>query len=258
MNILQNKTLWAGLFFACLLAACSPKTTPPVAAEGAKASLSAPASDSKALAIADEVMKAMGGQKAWDDTRYISWKFLGRRNLLWDKQAGLCRIEWLNRPWKILVNLNDGTGKVSLNGIEQTHPDSLAKYLDIGKKVWINDSYWLVMPFKLKDKGVTLKSLGESNTEAGEASDLLQMTFSGVGVTPDNKYHVWVDKKSRLVTQWAFFEKYTDEKPGLVNPWNGYKRCGKILLSADRGKERGTLEPVEVLVSVPELMWSIF
>ena len=256
MNQLQNKTIWAGLFLACLLTACSPKSTAPATVEGLKET-TATSGDSKALAIADEVMKAMGGQKAWDDTRYISWKFLGRRNLLWDKQAGLCRIEWLNRPWKILVNLNNGTGKVSLNGIEQTHPDSLAKYLDIGKKVWINDSYWLVMPFKLKDKGVTLKSLGESNTEAGEASDLLQMTFSGVGVTPDNKYHVWVDKKSRLVTQWAFFEKYTDEKPGLINPWSGYKRCGKILLSADRGKERGTLEPVEVFESVPKEMWSI-
>ncbi len=257
MNFFQNKPLWTGLLFSCMLAACSPKTTPPLPVEGTKAGPSAPASDSKALNIADEVMQAMGGKKAWDDTRYFSWKFFGRRNLLWDKQAGLCRIEWLNKPWKIIVNLNDATGKVSLNGIEQTHPDSLAKYLEIGKKVWINDSYWLVMPFKLKDPGVTLKFLGESNTEAGEAADLIQMTFSGVGVTPDNKYDVWVDKKTRLVTQWAYFEKFSNEKPDLVNPWIGYKRCGKILLSPDRGKERGTLEPVEVLESASKLMWSM-
>jgi hypothetical protein len=257
MNVFVIKNFWAGLFLIGMLAGCSPKVSAPVPAQDIREVPSVPGLDSKALAIADEVMQAMGGQKAWDNTRYISWKFFGRRNLLWDKKAGICRIEWLNRPWKILVNLNDGTGKVSLNGIEQTHPDSLAKYLEIGKKVWINDSYWLVMPFKLKDAGVTLKSLGESNTEAGEASDLLQMTFSGVGVTPDNKYHVWVDKKTRLITQWAFFEKFSAEKPDLVNPWSGYKRCGKILLSTDRGKERGTLEPVEVLKSVPKEMWSI-
>lgn len=224
-----------------LLAACAPKISPP--ANPPAPGFNAAASDAQAVAIADEVMQAMGGRKAWDETRTLSWNFFKRRKLFWDKQAGTCRIEWLNRPWNIMVNLNDGTGKVILDGVEQTHPDTLAKYLDIGKKVWINDSYWLVMPFKLKDSGVTLRYLGETKTDLGEASDLLQLTFSGVGVTPENKYHVWVDKKSRLVTQWAYFEKFSQEKPDIVNPWGAYVRCGKILLSTDRGS-RGTLEPV--------------
>ena len=227
-----------------MIAACAPKISLPK--NPAAPGFNAAASDVKAIAIADEVMQAMGGRQAWDNTRYISWNFFNRRKLLWDKQAGICRIEWTSRPQKIIVNLNNGTGKVSLGGIEQTNPDTLAKYLDIGKKVWINDAYWLVMPFKLKDSGVTLKSLGDAKTEVGDTADLLQMTFAGVGVTPDNKYHVWVDKKTRLVTQWAYFEKFSDEKSVLTNPWSGYKRCGKILLSPDRGS-RGTLDPVEVL-----------
>lgn len=225
------------------LVACSPKITPdknpPASGFNAKGS------DAKAIAIADAVMAAMGGRQAWEETRCISWTFFGRRKLSWDKQAGICNIEWLNRPQNITVNLNDGTGKVSLKGVLQTHPDSLAKYLDIGKKVWINDSYWLVMPFKLKDSGVTLKYLGEAKTEAGENADLLQMTFSGVGVTPENKYQVWVDKKTHLVTQWAYFEKFSDEKPAIVNPWGDYKRYGKILLSGSRGS-RGSMEPIAV------------
>ncbi|MBL7808460.1 MAG: hypothetical protein JNN28_11620, partial [Saprospiraceae bacterium] len=79
----------------------------------------------------------------------------------------------------------------------------------------------------------------------GAASDLLQLTFANVGVTPDNKYQVWVDKKSRLVTQWAYFEKYTDEKPVITNAWSGYVNVGKILLSTERGS-RGSLAPVEI------------
>jgi len=247
------KKLFLFYLLIFILAACSSKTSllqnPP--APG----FNTAASDIKAIAIADAVMQAMGGRQAWDSTRYLSWNFFNRRKLLWDKQAGLCRIEWATRPLKVLVNLNDGTGKVNLGGVEQTHPDSLAKYLDMGKKVWINDSYWLVMPFKLKDSGVTLKYLGDAKTELGEAADLLQMTFSGVGVTPDNKYHVWVDKKTRLVTQWAYFEKFGDEKAALVNAWGQYKRCGKILLSTERGS-RGSLEPVEVLEMVPAGIWS--
>ncbi|HLP93151.1 MAG TPA: hypothetical protein VK168_03900 [Saprospiraceae bacterium] len=200
-------------------------------------------SDARAVAIADEVMQAMGGRKAWDETRVLSWNFFNRRKLVWDKFAQTCRIEWLTKSQVINVNLQDGSGTVQLNGVNQTHPDSLAKYLDIGKKVWINDSYWLVMPFKLKDSGVTLKYLGDSKTESGAASDLLQLTFKGVGVTPDNKYHVWVDKKSRLVTQWAYFEKYSDEKPALQNAWSGYTKVGNILIATERGT-RGSLAPV--------------
>ena len=40
------------------------------------------ASDEKAIALADEVMEAMGGRKNWDATRYIRWNFFGRRTLL--------------------------------------------------------------------------------------------------------------------------------------------------------------------------------
>ena len=32
-------------------------------------------SDPKAIALADEVMAAMGGRANWDATRYITWRF---------------------------------------------------------------------------------------------------------------------------------------------------------------------------------------
>ncbi|HHL71578.1 MAG TPA: hypothetical protein ENJ29_03615, partial [Bacteroidetes bacterium] len=35
-------------------------------------------SDARAIAIADEVMQALGGRRAWDKTRYITWRFFGR------------------------------------------------------------------------------------------------------------------------------------------------------------------------------------
>ncbi|MEJ2086172.1 MAG: hypothetical protein P8Y44_10915, partial [Acidobacteriota bacterium] len=39
----------------------------------------AEASDDEAIVIADQVMEALGGRKAWDDTRYLTWNFFGRR-----------------------------------------------------------------------------------------------------------------------------------------------------------------------------------
>ena len=137
-----------------------------------------------------------------------------------------------------------------LDSVEQTQPDSLTKYLDMGKKVWINDSYWLLMPFKLKDSGVTLKYAGNGKTEKGEEADVLQLTFAGVGVTPDNMYNVWVDKKSRLVTQWAYYEQSTDQQPKIINPWDDYRQYGKILIAGSRG-ERGPMTPIQVSDTVP-------
>ncbi len=208
-------------------------------------------SDDKALQIADEVMQAMGGQTAWNTAHYISWNFFGNRTLIWDKWAGDARIEWLKKPLKVIINMNSGKGKVLLNGVEQTQPDSLAKYLKMGKETWINDSYWLVMPFKMRDAGATLRSLGDGTTDTGQAADMLQMTFSKVGVTPENKYQVWVDKKTRLVTQWAYFEKFTDEKPQFQLPWTDYQHYGNLLLSGGRGREGVSLNPIQVLDAVP-------
>lgn len=214
-------------------------------------------SDTAAVRIADEVMLAMGGRKNWDNTRYIGWNFFGNRKLLWDKHTGNVRIESLRDDLKILVNVNDTTqGRVFKDGAQITNPDSLAKYLSMGKSIWINDSYWLVMPFKLKDSGVTLKYTGEDTTLAGEKSDVLQLTFANVGDTPQNKYKVYVDKDKNLVNQWAFYQDASQDTARFVLPWKNYKQYGSILLSGDRGERQ--LTDLVVLEEVPSHAFTSF
>jgi hypothetical protein len=213
-------------------------------------------SDPKAIQIADEVMKAQGGRKNWDATRYIAWNFFGFRKLIWDKYTGNVRVDYVNNDTKILVNINNGLGKVYKNGAEVTQPDSVAKYLKEGKEAWINDSYWLVMPFKLKDSGLTLKYLGEENTQAGAKADVLRLTFQGVGVTPQNGYKVYVDKNSHLVSQWAYFKEANQEKPGFVLPWQNYQTYGKIKLSGDRGERKIT--DIHVFEKLPDAIFTSF
>ena len=50
-------------------------------------------SDANAVAIADEVMAQLGGWENWAKTRYITWKFFGRRLHVWDKWTGNIRVE---------------------------------------------------------------------------------------------------------------------------------------------------------------------
>lgn len=202
------------------------------------------ASDQKAIDLADMTMEAMGGRAAYENTRYISWNFFGSRKHVWDKHTGDVYIKSIKDDYELNMNINDMKGTLNMKGKEVSHPDSLSKYLQKGKEMWINDSYWLVMPYKLKDSGVTLKYVGEGETSEGAAADKLALTFSQVGVTPQNKYHVYVDKKSKLITQWDFYTNADDKEPRFSTPWTDYKNYGGIMLSGDRG--RNSLTEIQV------------
>jgi len=228
MHLLKDHKLQLGFIASLLLilSCASTKLNYPAAAD-----FNPSDSDPKAIALANETMQAMGGYKNWQKTRYIGWNFFGARTLLWDKHSGLVRIESEKDKYKVIVNINDNTGKVMLDNSIQSHPDTLSKYLDMAKNIWINDSYWLVMPFKLKDSGVALKYVESGKTKEGNEADVLSLTFQSVGKTPNNKYHVYIDKQTKLVRQWDFYTNADDESPRFTTPWEGYETYGSILLS---------------------------
>lgn len=206
-------------------------------------------SDPKAIQIADQVMEAMGGRKQWDDLHYVSWDFFGARHLVWDKYTGDVKIDSPKDSSLYLLNINSLEGQVWRHGKAITDSTELAKNLQRAKSIWINDSYWLVMPFKLKDSGVTLKHLRQDTTQQGQAAEVLQLTFNAVGDTPDNKYEVYVDQSDHLVKQWAFFKSAQQDTASAIWPWDNYQDFGGLLLSADRsdGKGPGQVEVYEKL-----------
>ena len=203
-------------------------------------------SDPAAVELADSIMVAMGGWENWDNTRFISWNSFGKRNLIWDKKEERARIESLNDSTTYLVDLRTLTGKAFIKGQEVTRSDSLKNMLNRAKSIWSNDSYWLVMPFKLKDSGVTLKYLGEDTLRNGDRCNVLQITYNNNnGEMPRTKYHVYVDLADNLVKQWAYYSNDSQDSATFVLPWDNYKKYGSILLSADRSEGSG---PVGVSV----------
>ena len=205
-------------------------------------------SDLIATILADKAMHAMGGREAWDNTRFISWNFFGRRTHVWDKWTGDVRIEEPKFDLTILMNINTKEGKVMKAG--SIVSDSLDFYLQRGYELWVNDAYWLVMPYKLKDSGVTLKYVREDTTLTGKNADVISLSFKDIGVTPQNIYEVWIDYDSKLVTQWAYFADSTESEPRFITPWADYKKYGEIMLSGDRG--RFALTDIQVMKEVPE------
>ena len=54
-------------------------------------------SNPRAVQIARAVLERLGGQEAWDTTRFVRWKFFGGRQHYWDRHTGDVRIEMAER-----------------------------------------------------------------------------------------------------------------------------------------------------------------
>ena len=106
---------------------------------------------------------------------------------------------------------------------------------------------------------MTLRYVGEGTMEDGRTAEILSLTFQGVGITPQNRYEVFVDKESMLVGQWSYYADSSDAEPGFTLPWSNWEQHGAILLSADRGtRSDGSVFALENMGVYPDLPESIF
>ncbi len=214
-----------------------------VSALAGGAGAQAPTSDPAALQIADQVMQALGGSEAWSNTRYLRFdiaaerggKELMRRAHTWDKWTGRYRVEGRTRegdkPYVTTLNLHTREGAAWLDG-KALAGDELKKQLDGGYAVWVNDTYWLLMPYKLRDPGVTLRLDGERR-EGEQVWDKLLLTFDNVGLTPKDKYWAHVNRATRLVDRWDFVLKGEAGEPASFD-WKGWAAHGRIQLASER------------------------
>jgi len=224
--------------------------------------------DTKATALADRVMQALGGVDAWNKTRYLRFDFAVdrggktavRRSHTWDKWTGRYRLEATTRegePYVVLLNINTKDGRAWLKGAE-LQGDQARNYLEQGYAAWVNDTYWLLMPYKMKDPGVSLAVDGEEK-KGGEAWDKLRLTFDNVGLTPKDKYWAYVNRKTGLVDRWDYVLK-GERKPPTTFTWQNWKKYGNLMLADDRRNPAdGTriyFPVLDVPGSLPDVLFS--
>jgi hypothetical protein len=226
-------------------------------------------SDPKAVAIADQVMSALGGADAWNRTRYLRFDFVPERDgkpgagraHTWDKQTGRYRVEWTGQDGKrtvVLMNLNTKEGSAWVDG-QKLEGEDAKKALERAFGAWTNDTYWLLMPYKLKDPGVILAYDGEATTPSG-TYDKIVLTFENVGLTPKDKYWVFVNRNTHLVDHWEFVLK-GEPVPPTPFDWKGWTRKGAIMLAPERvsSTEPGrkiTFPVLDAPASVPDSVFS--
>lgn len=212
------------------------------------------AGDEKAIALARRVIDENGGSENFNKIPYLSFDYFGRRYWFWDKFNGRYRVESETRNLRAAGKLDGSDTHLWLRGEIVNDADSIAKYKDFAYKAWINDTYWLLFPFKLLDEGVHLRYIGECIADSTIKATCIELTFDSVGVTPENKYIAYIDSVKNEVVYWDYFKTKYDTLPSVSNPWNDYRMYGDIKISGGRGGD--TIEEIRIYNDLPDKIFT--
>lgn len=202
-----------------------------------EAGATAAPSDPRAVEVADRVMAELGGRERWNDLRIVRWTFQPAagdtlrpaRRHAWDKHTGWHRVEGTNRAGQAycaIANLNDSTGMAWVGG-RPVEGDSLRMLIRSARAFWTNDSYWFLMPYKLRDPGVTLGYEGEVRDAAGTVCDRITLSFENVGLTPGDRYWVDVNRATHRIEGWEYVLQGTQPPPTRWT-WEGWEEHGGL------------------------------
>lgn len=205
--------------------------------------------ENAALAWHDSVMAAMGGRKAWERTRYLRFRWnvfrdgelVSDRLHHWDRYDGRYRVETTTpegESFLALLNVNTQEGQAWLNGrpVEGARNDTLVR---LAYAMFVNDSYWLLMPYKWRDPGVNVEYLGPQTDDDG-AWHVLHLSFEGVGLTPGDQYWAYVSAEPpHLMRKWQYHLQDQESK-GSFFRWENWQQFGAIKLATERNPIEGS------------------
>lgn len=239
----------------CVALACAGPPAEEPDEQAAAPPAGGPASaDPAALTLADSVVQSVGGWEAWNEARYLEFTFVvstqgnerRRTSHRWDRTTGAYRVEGLNRDGKKFLavwNLHSKDGRAWLDGMELAGEEA-HEQLERAAAVGVNDSYWLLMPLKLHDPGVHLEDEGVRADSLGKSWRVLALHFDqGVGLTPGDRYWVYVDPASGTVGRWDYvLESFEPGTPASVFSWEDWRQVGPLRLSMRKLAADGSVE----------------
>ena len=157
--------------------------------------------------LTDQMWEALNKQ-AYDSIRYIEFSFKGVHTFQWDREQKKVTVLWGDQ--KVTLDLSVG-------------PENYTALEYIAYKYFINDSFWLVAPFKAKDEGVN-----RSTVEVVGGKGLLVSYTSG-GVTPGDSY-LWILDENGFPTAWKL---WTSNVPigGLTFSWEAWEEQQGVYFS---------------------------
>lgn len=203
----------------------------------------AASADEKADSLGRDLIAALGGQGAWEKARQFQFDFVVERegkavarfSHAWDRYTGDYRLTGNDKtgaPFAVYFNVNTRAGQVFVNG-KSVEGEQAALHLQNAYERFINDTYWLLAPWKVFDPGVRRTYDGEKPCPEGGVCEVLKLSFENVGLTPKDVYWLWITRDGRRVVQWQYVLNGASEEPTTA-AWKDWGKYGGILLSLDK------------------------
>lgn len=154
--------------------------------------------------LAQKMMNAID-KKAFDTTEILEWNFRNKHQYKWKKQEGLVEVSWDKN--KVILDLIDYSKSIGDN----------PKIIKDAFNFFNNDSFWLVAPYKVFDKGV------ERSIVKYQDKDALLVKYNSGGSTPGDSY-LWILDSTYVPTS---FKMWTKIIPigGVSATWNDTRTC---------------------------------
>jgi hypothetical protein len=226
-----------------LLSGCQPE---PEASAGA-ATVERPALQTRADSVAMTLYDSLGGPEAWASLPYLRFDFAGERDgqrtvrnkHLWNRMTGDYRLEWLvgtDSNYVALFNVNTRDGQMYLNG-QPVDTTAQANLLQRAYRSFVNDTYWALVPVKTFDEGVTRTYVPDSSNAQ---YDVIQLSFNNVGLTPGDRYWLYVNKETGQMDRWLMMLQSMDSTAAprvlqLTNYETFQAPAGPIKISTRKG-----------------------
>lgn len=177
--------------------------------------------------IAEKIALAHGYEN-WKNVQQVKFRFNVSRD------GNTSGRSWIWNPKKEDITLISSNDTITYN---RKSVDSLSLRADQG---FINDKFWLLIPFQLVwDEGT---SISEPIKAPGPISKInlnkITLTYSNEGgYTPGDAYDIFYDDEY-LIREWIFRQGNVDE-PSMVTTFENYEDYNGIKIALDHKKEEG-------------------
>lgn len=154
--------------------------------------------------LADEMLEALN-KPGFDSIKHISFTYVGLHSYAWDRENNNVTVSW-------------GENEIFLDLNQPVENYTVLQYK--AYQYFINDTFWLIAPFKVRDDGVVRLSVP---LEDGRG---LLITYTSGGLTPGDSY-LWVLDEKGFPTSWKL---WTSNVPigGLEFTWENWQETGGV------------------------------
>jgi hypothetical protein len=167
--------------------------------------------------LVDNMLSSLN-EEGYRKLNSISWTFRDKHHYRWDKKNNVVSTTFD----KTSVKLDFMTGDHQVITSSNANQDSL---IQVAISYFYNDSFWLVAPFKIRDKGTTRKYV---ETEDGPG---ILVNYASGGVTPGDSY-LWVLDEIYRPKYWRLWTSNVPI-PGMKFQWSNWKQYKGVWLATN-------------------------